>query len=266
MAIEKKTCWTSFSIERSCHDLSIGLVTKKKAWKGVGWNCNLGVTFILLGVWKSVRNEPTHSQVDSHTPQWTFTLGVGVLMESLRSPEFLENHLKGQNSLDWKFPYTIENRLRCRCLYWACIFHLNTYNTSYGQKKGWELKSQFDPWSLKVRNHLELRVCRWHATYHWKALNEGYNFVVDFISIGGLQKSYGRPKWWEFQFWKFKDWNLGENDIWVQPLWLVIENIIREKVVASPKFRLWWVLWVRVCSWFICAPKVFHLCSNQLVV
>jgi hypothetical protein len=80
------------------------------------------------------------------------------------------------------------------------MFHLNIYNTSYGQKKGWELKSQFDLRPLKVRNHPELHVCKWHATYHWKALNEGYNFDVDFISIGGLQKSYGRPKWWEIQF------------------------------------------------------------------
>jgi hypothetical protein len=24
------------------------------------------------------------------------------------------------------------------------------------------------------------------TTYHWKALNEGYNFDLDFISIGGL--------------------------------------------------------------------------------
>jgi hypothetical protein len=26
----------------------------------------------------------------------------------------------------------------------------------------------------------------WRATYRWKALNEGYNFSLDLISIGGL--------------------------------------------------------------------------------
>jgi hypothetical protein len=31
----------------------------------------------------------------------------------------------------------------------------------------------------------------------------------------------------------------GQNDIWMQPLWLITENIIKEKVVASPKFELW---------------------------
>jgi hypothetical protein len=38
------------------------------------------------------------------------------------------------------------------------------------------------------------------------------------------------------------------------------------KVVASPKSRPWWVLWVRVCLWLVLTPKVFQLCINQLVV
>jgi hypothetical protein len=29
-------------------------------------------------------------------------------------------------------------------------------------------------------------VCKWHAIYRWKALDEGYNFVQDLISIRGL--------------------------------------------------------------------------------
>ncbi len=36
------------------------------------------------------------------------------------------------------------------------------------------------------------------------------------------------------------------------------KNTIRGKVVASPKFKPWWVLWVHVCPWFVSAPK----CSN----
>jgi hypothetical protein len=36
------------------------------------------------------------------------------------------------------------------------------------------------------------------------------------------------------------------------------EYTIRGKVVASPKSGPWWVLWVRVCPWFVRAPK----CSN----
>jgi hypothetical protein len=37
-------------------------------------------------------------------------------------------------------------------------------------------------------------------------------------------------------------------------------------VVASPKSGLWWVSWIQVCMWFILAPKVFQLCTNQLVI
>jgi len=44
-------------------------------------------------------------------------------------------------------------------------------------KKGRESKCQFDFRPLKVKNHPDLLACRWCATYHWKAFNEGYNFA-----------------------------------------------------------------------------------------
>jgi len=37
-------------------------------------------------------------------------------------------------------------------------------------------------------------VCRWPATYCWKALNEGYNFVLNLISIKGLHTKLWDPK------------------------------------------------------------------------
>jgi hypothetical protein len=49
------------------HDPNIGFVIKANASKGAGWKCNLGITFTFLGMW---RNEPTHSQVDSHFGSW----------------------------------------------------------------------------------------------------------------------------------------------------------------------------------------------------
>jgi hypothetical protein len=42
--------------------------------------------------------------------------------------------------------------------------------------------------------------------------------------------------------------------------------IIKGNVVASPKSGPWWVLWVRICPWFVLAPKVLWQCTNQLVV
>jgi hypothetical protein len=50
---------------------------------------------------------------------------------------------------------------------------------------------------------------------------------------------------------------------WSQPS---TKYTIRGKVVASPKSRPWWVLWVRFCLWLVLAPKVFQLCTNQLVI
>jgi hypothetical protein len=61
-------------------------------------------------------------------------------------------------------------------------------------------------------------------------------------------------------------WVPRQNDIWVQASWLGTKSTIKGKVVASPKFGPWWVLWVHVCLWFVCAPKVLQLCINQLVV
>jgi hypothetical protein len=43
-------------------------------------------------------------------------------------------------------------------------------------KKGRESKCQFDFQPFKVRNRLEIRLCRWHATYCWKVLDESYTF------------------------------------------------------------------------------------------
>jgi hypothetical protein len=73
-----------------CHDPSLGLMTKARAWKGVGWEFNLGITFTLLGMWESMK-ERTHTLL-SGLPfwklefQWTF--------------KYLKSDLKGQNSLD----------------------------------------------------------------------------------------------------------------------------------------------------------------------
>jgi len=139
---------------------------------------------MLLGVQKSVR-------------EWTFTLPSELLFWELESQwtfKFSKGDFTNQNSLDRDVPYIIGNLLELRCLKWAHMTHLDTLNTSYGQKKGWELNWQFDFQPLKVRNHPYFLLCRWHATYHWKALDEGYNFSFNFISIGGVKTKLWAPK------------------------------------------------------------------------
>ncbi len=129
--------------------------------------------------------------------------------------------------------------------------------------------NQFGSRPLKAEDHLDFLMCRRCVTYHWKALDEGYNFALDLISIAGLHtklwdskvtglQNYENPNFGNFKI-------LEQNDIWVLALWLGIDNTIRGKVMASPKSGLWWVLWIHVCPWFVHAPKVLQLCINQLI-
>jgi hypothetical protein len=139
--------------------------------------------------------------------------------------------------------------------------HLNIYNIIYGQKKGRKSKCQFDSQPLKVGNHPDLLVFKWCATYHWKALEKGYNFTLDLTWIKGLHK-----KLWASKVARVLILGIsGLNHIWMQPPWPSIKNIVKGKVVASPKFRPWWVLWVYVCQWFIRAPKVSNYALTNLL-
>jgi hypothetical protein len=96
--------------------------------------------------------------------------------------------------MDWVIPYIIEKLLKCRCLKWARMTHLDTSNMSYGQKKGRESNWQFDSRPLKVDNQPDFLACKWSATYCWKAFDQGYDFALDLISIGGLNTKLWGPK------------------------------------------------------------------------
>jgi hypothetical protein len=82
-------------------------------------------------------------------------------------------------------------------------------------------------------------------------------------------QSYGGLKLQKSQLWEFRDSHfgvLGQNAIWVLVPWRGTKYIIRGKVVASPKSRPWWILWIWITPWLVLAPKVLKLCINQLVV
>jgi hypothetical protein len=136
-------------------------------------------------------------RVKESVREWTFTLPRELPFWELEfrwTSKFLESDCKGQNPLDWKVLYIIENLLKHRCLKWACMTHLDIWNASYGQKKGRESNWQFDFWPLKVENQPDFLAFRWRATYRCKALDEGYNFVLDLILIGGLHAKLWGPK------------------------------------------------------------------------
>jgi len=195
--------------------------------------------------------------------EWTFTLPSELPLWELESwwaPKFSKSNCRGQNPLDWKVPYIVEKFLEHKCLKWACMTHLDTWNISYGQKKGRKSNWQFDSQPLKVKNRPNFLACRWHVTNCWKAFNKGYNFTWNPISIEGLHINYGPPKLWKSQVWEFQDSHLGvpkQNDIWLLVLWSGIEYTIKGKVVASPKSRPWWVLCIWIFPWLVLAPKMF---------
>jgi len=143
-----------FFYGRQCWNPNLGLITKARACKSEGQKCSLGVTFHALG------NVGECERMNPHTPKWTPTLGVGVPMNSW----IFRGDYKGQNSSDWRISYTIEKILRHKCLKWDCMTHLNISYISYGQKKGWKSKCQFDFRPLKIRNRLDLLVCMWRVT------------------------------------------------------------------------------------------------------
>ncbi len=155
-----------------------------------------------------------------------------------------------------------------RCLKWARMTHLDTLNTSYGQKKGWESNWQFDSRSLKVGNCLDFLACRWLATYIWKALDEGYNFDLNFISIRGLHTKLWASKVARVPTLRISRLSLGSPGT---KRHLGAGPVARHRIYYKgegggfPKFGLWWVLWIHVCSWLVHAPKGFQLCINQLI-
>jgi hypothetical protein len=217
-----------------CRNPSLGLATKVRACKGVGQEGSPRITS------HAPRNVGKCEGMNLHTPKWTPTLGVGVSMDSWifkkrlgAKTHWIEEFLilskysnyKGQNPLDSKKNYIIKKLLEFRCLKWARMTHLDTSNTSYGQKKGRESNWQFDSQPLKVKNHPNFLACRWRATYHWKALNKGYNFSLNLISIGGLHTKLWAPKVAGFPtlgtlgILGLPLGVSGQNDIWVLVLW-----------------------------------------------
>jgi len=98
---------TSFSNRGKCHDPSLRLVTKVRSCKGASRKWSLKVTFHALG------NVGKCKGMNPHTPKWAPTLGIKIQWIL----KFSESNFKGQNSLDWKFYYTIKKILK---LNWTC--------------------------------------------------------------------------------------------------------------------------------------------------
>ncbi len=157
--------------------LALGLQPMQRGYKNASQEEAQESHHILPRVWESVR-------------EWTLTLLRQLSlweMESRWIPKTSKSNFRGQNSMACDVLYIIGKLLERRCLKWACIAHLDIWNTSYDQKKGRESNWQFDSSLLeKVKNRPNLLGCRRRATYRWKALDKRYNFALDRTSIQGL--------------------------------------------------------------------------------
>jgi hypothetical protein len=158
--------------------------------------------------------------------------------------------------------------LKCRCLKWARIAHLDIWNTSYGQKKAWESNSResasFDSRPLEVGNRPEILGCRWRATYRWKALDESYNFASDRIAIRALHKKLCALKVPGVPASGISGLPGEKSHLDAGP---VKRHIVYYKGEGGgfPKSGPWWVKWVQGCPWLVLAPKVLQLCTNHFV-
>jgi hypothetical protein len=149
------------------------------------------------------------------------------------------------------------------------LTHLDIWNTSYGQKKGQESNWQFDSRPLKFRNRLDFLACKWRATYRWKALDKGYNFALDIISIEGLNTKLWGSKVTGVPNLAISRLPLGSPGIKIH---LDVGLMERHKVYYKgkgggfPQVRAMVSLVSLSCSWFVLTPKVLQLCTNHLVL
>ncbi len=128
---------------------------------------------------------------------------------------------------------------------------------------------QFDSGPLKVENRPDFLVCRWHATYRWKSLDKSYNFALNLISIGGLQR----------KLWALKVAKVPSLGILGLPLessgtkcHLDVALMKRHRVYYKREGGGFPQVWVVVslvspsCPWLILTPKVLQLCTNHLLL
>jgi len=202
--------------------------------------------------------------MNPHTPKATPTLGDGVPVDSQNFKE----RLQGSNLIVCGVLYIIGKLLKLRCLKWARIAHSDIWNTSYSQKKGRESNCQFDSRPQKVRNRPNLLNSRGRATYHWKALDESYNFALDRTSIGGLLAKLWGSKVVEVPTGGISGLlvgSLGKNSH------LDVASVESCKVHYKgegggfPQVRAVVSLVCPCCPWFVLAPRVLQLCTKHFM-
>ncbi len=144
--------------------------------------------------------------------EWTHTLPSEFPLWKLKFwwiPKSSEGNCRGQNSLDWKYPYIIEKILEHRCLKWVCMTDLRYLKHKLwpkersGVKLGiWLMttKSQKSPWFTCLQ-------VAWHIIKIF--LTRDTTLLETSFQSEAYIKSYRLSKSREFQFQKFWESQLG---------------------------------------------------------
>jgi hypothetical protein len=121
-------------------------------------------------------------------------------------------------------------------------------------KEGSRVKLAIWLLNTKSYNHPNLLVFRWCAPYLWKALNEGYNFSLDLISIWGLNKKLWVSKVARIPISGILEtkWHLGACPV----PWPSTKNIIRREGDGFPQ------VWAVVSLVNSCLPTA-HPCTKS---
>jgi len=180
--------------------------------------------------------------MNPHTSKGASTLGVWVSVDSWIFKEQLQgSKFNGVKSslYHWKFFRTWMSKMGSHGPFGHLKYKLWPREGPRVKLTIWLLtiKSKKSPWFPR-----DFLMCKWCATYRWKALDEGYKFFSNFISIRGLYAKLQKTQLWEF--WDSHLGALGQNVIWMWVSQKGTKYTIRGKVVVSPKSRPWWVLWV----------------------
>jgi hypothetical protein len=200
-------------------------------------------------------------EVATHTPE----NGTWESFGTLKNSKF---DCKGQITLYWGALYTVGKVLKCRCLKWPRMSHLDICSTSYGWKKGRKSNWQFDSRPLKVGNQPDLGVYRGTATHRWKALKESYKFALDPVPIGGQGKKLWMPKVSGVQIKTVSGLHFGSLGKKCHSDASAVERhkeyymgegggFLRVRAVVSQVSLC--------CPWLVPTPKVFRMWTNQLV-
>jgi hypothetical protein len=130
-------------------------------------------------------------------------------LESFGTPRNSELDCRGQKTLHWGVLYTIGKVLKCKCLKWPCMSHLEICTTSYGQKKGRESNCQFDSRPVKVGNRPDPGVCRVVQDTVGKLLKRATSFLQTSSKSEVWVGSYELSKSRESKSGQFRNSSLG---------------------------------------------------------